>query len=118
MRIKECASLDDRFIGFYCMTQLSLFSKKPEEVHMDNQNLVYDEYKYDSRIHLGDAEATRKYLEEKSKNPDAYVMLNDLDCGHWAIKTYRTEPQKQKFLQNKWNELIGNFYSRLTNEFK
>jgi hypothetical protein len=100
------------------MSQLSLFPTKSEKTKLDNPELDYEEYSLNSPVHLNDVEASRKFIEEKSSNPNAYITIDNLDCGHWVIKSYKTELQKRKFLQNKWSELVGNFYSRLINEFK
>ena len=70
------------------------------------------EYEYDSP-HLTEAEAIERYQREKALYPKSIVELKGFDCGHWEVKTYSSEKEKQEFLGKKLSEMINRFFSIL-----
>jgi hypothetical protein len=72
------------------------------------------EYKYDEeQEHLTEKEALARYQSEKSANPNGLVVLDDLSCGHWSVKTYKSDTEKQQFLQIKFSAMLKLFWSAL-----
>jgi phosphoenolpyruvate-protein kinase (PTS system EI component) len=74
---------------------------------------TYEEEKPD---HLSEREALESYARAKREHPDALIVLRDLDCGHWQIKTYETDAEKNAFLSKRLSFMVRNFWSafRLT----
>jgi len=73
------------------------------------------EYSYDEDPPLSDREALDVYTREKSRNPDALVVLDQLNCGaHWRVKTYKTEEAKEDFLREK----VKKIFDKVANSIK
>ncbi len=69
-------------------------------------NNVYKEKPHD---HLSRSEALQQYQLLKRKFPNALVELEQLDCGHWQVVAHTTKEEKDQFVKNKWNEMVGQF---------
>lgn len=70
------------------------------------------EYSYEeNNRHLDGDEALEKYRREKAKHPDAYVVLDDLECGHWDVEVHETPQEKESFLRKKLNAMLADFFS-------
>lgn len=66
------------------------------------------EYSYDDETHhLKDDEALEKYKHEKAFHPDALIVLQDLECGHWDVETYTSDTEKQEYLQKRVHQILG-----------
>ncbi len=73
------------------------------------------EYTYDDEKSLSDREALETYTREKSQNPDALVVLDQLNCGvHWRVKTYKSEDEKQEYLKDK----VKKIFDKIANGIK
>ena len=76
------------------------------------------EYSYDEENaqHLSDGEALERYSRARREHPDSLVILRDLDCGHWQIRTYETAEEKNAFLSRRLTSMMRIFWSsfRLT----
>ncbi len=72
------------------------------------------EYTYNERDdHLTEAEALGRYAVTRREDPTAIVVLRDLDCGHWQVKTYSSEAEKNAFLRNRLESMVRMFWSAL-----
>lgn len=72
------------------------------------------EYTYSDRSdHLSDAEAISEYGAARSEHPDALVVLQDLDCGHWQVKVYETPAEKDAFFKRQLQSMFRTFMSVL-----
>lgn len=72
------------------------------------------EYTYDEITPLDDKEAVEKYRAEKSANPEAMVIIDDLGCGaHWQVKTYRSEQEKENYLIKRIDRILERFTSAI-----
>lgn len=72
------------------------------------------EYTYDEqRDHLSDSEALEQYASLRREQPGALVVLSDLDCGHWQIKSYATDAEKTAYLRSRLNSMLKVFWSAL-----
>jgi hypothetical protein len=74
------------------------------------------EYSYDQETeHLSEREALKEYEKQKSESSrDALVNLEELRCGHWRVRTYQTEPEKQEFFRKKLNRIWRNTIAHLS----
>ncbi len=84
-------------------------------------NIETLEYTYEDRphrSHLDDTEALEKYKKEKTANPDALIVLDDLDCGHWGIDVYETQEEKEVFYQNYVSSLKNKWLDRFRQIYK
>lgn len=70
----------------------------------------YAEYEIE-KDHLTGDEALERYQREKALHPDAIITLDDFDCGHWEVHTYRTEREKQIFYRTRLARLFKNVLS-------
>ncbi len=71
---------------------------------------IIQEYSYDDDTrHLEDSEALEKYKSVKALHPDALVVLDDLKCGHWDVEVYKTEEEKQEYLQEAARSFLDRF---------
>lgn len=73
---------------------------------------------YEATEHITESEVLDKYRNILVSDPDAIVVLEDLNCGHWQIKTYKSEAEKQRFYRNRLSDLYNNlmrgmFHGRL-----
>jgi len=58
------------------------------------------EYEYEPKSsHLSDAEALDPYSAARRDHPDALVVLDDFDCGHWRVQVHTTDAQKEAYLR-------------------
>jgi hypothetical protein len=65
------------------------------------------EYTYDDEKPLSDREALETYTREKSNDPDALVVLDQLNCGvHWRVRTYKSEEDKEEYLKEKVRKIF------------
>jgi len=71
-----------------------------------------EEYSYEPK-HLSEAEALLRYQREKSAKPDAIVVLDSLDCGHWIVRTYSTDSEKHRFYKRKLSKHLRNAFSQI-----
>ena len=72
------------------------------------------EYTYEDRPdHLTDREAIERYTKMQANHPDALIMLRDLDCGHWQVRMYETEAEKNAFLRRRLSLVFRTFWSAL-----
>lgn len=72
------------------------------------------EYTYDEIKPLDDKEAVEKYRTEKSIDPNAMVIIEDLGCGlHWEVKSYRTKDEKESYLIKRIDRILERFTSAL-----
>ncbi len=70
------------------------------------------EYSYEEQSdHLSEGEALERYTRAKREHPNALIMLRDLDCGHWQIKTYETDDEKNALLRKKLASMVRTFWS-------
>jgi hypothetical protein len=70
------------------------------------------EYSYDDNTHhLDDREALEAYKREKAAHPDAYIVLDDLDCGHWTVEVHESPQEKESVLRKSLATLVENFFS-------
>lgn len=90
-----------------------LFTEDKRELAEVEAHDFLEDWGYPGSRHLTDAEAIERYGKEKSLHPDALIVLEDLDCGHWNISVYDTEEEKEEFVKNKWSEFLGQFKSYL-----
>jgi hypothetical protein len=60
--------------------------------------------------HLSTTQALKEYQLEKARN-NGFVDLEVLDCGHWKVKVYRTEIEKEAFLLSKLSDMLRRFLS-------
>ena len=60
---------------------------------------------YEKREHLTTKQALKKYRLAKT-HPNDLVSLENLDCGHWAVRVYGTDAEKEAFLLNKFSEML------------
>jgi hypothetical protein len=75
------------------------------------------EYTYDDVHPLDDREAVEKYREEKAASPDALVVIDDLGCGvHWAVKSYKTEREKEVYLRRRIERIWERFSERIVHK--
>ncbi len=71
-------------------------------------NLI--EYSYeDETQHLDDGEALEKYKRERALHPDALIILEDLNCGHWDVEIYETEEEKEEYLSERASSILDKF---------
>jgi len=70
---------------------------------------------YDEADHcLDDSEALEKYRDEKARNPNALIVLDQLHCGeHWKVNVYETEDEKEKYLKRQIKRIIGRFTANI-----
>ncbi len=72
------------------------------------------EYTYEDRSdHLSERDALERYARAKREYPNALVILQDLDCGHWQIKTYETDDEKNAFLHRRLGSMVRTFWTAL-----
>lgn len=71
----------------------------------------YAEYEVE-KDHLTGDEALDKFQREKTNHPDAIITLEDFDCGHWEVNTYRTELEKQVFYRSRLSKLFKHVLAR------
>lgn len=72
------------------------------------------EYSYENETnHLDDGEALEKYKREKVLHPEALIVIEDLNCGHWDVEVYQTEEEKQEYLQKKTRSILDKFLAML-----
>jgi len=70
------------------------------------------EYTYeDKHDHLSEGEALESYTRAKREHPDALVVIRDLDCGHWQIRTYETDAEKNALLRKRLASMVRTFWS-------
>ena len=70
------------------------------------------EYSYDDPTdHLTEREAIEQYSALRETSSDALVVLRDLDCGHWQLKTYTTTEEKNGFLRRRLESMLKVFWS-------
>jgi hypothetical protein len=67
-------------------------------------------YEYKTR-HLDDKEALEKYESEKKRNPNAIVVLDELDCGHWDVQVYESQEEKEEYLRERLADILERFIS-------
>lgn len=60
--------------------------------------------------HLTAKQAMSRYAKVRSEKPDALVILEDLDCGHWRVNQFETPPEKNAYLLS----YLESFRNRLT----
>jgi hypothetical protein len=73
------------------------------------------EYTYDEEKPLSDAEALDTYTKERAANPDALVVLDQLNCGaHWRVKTYKSNAEKEEYLSGK----VKKIFDKIANAIK
>lgn len=67
---------------------------------------VISEYTYEpKRSHLDQSEALNEYKRALKNHPDALVVLDDLDCGHWNVVVLKTAAEKNRFYRRRLNSL-------------
>lgn len=72
------------------------------------------EYTYDEQNdHLSDAEAIEQYSSLRREQPHTLVVLRDLDCGHWQIKTYETDADKTAYMRRRLDSMLKVFWAAL-----
>lgn len=86
---------------------------KRELIEIEDDDFLEGWNYYSGSQHMTDAEAIERYRKEKSAHPDALVVLDDLDCGHWDISVYSTDEEKEEFIRSKWSDFLGQFKSYL-----
>lgn len=70
------------------------------------------EYSYEENAdHLSEGEVLERYTRAKREHPNALIVLRDLDCGHWQIRTYETDDEKNAFLRKKLSSMVRMFWS-------
>lgn len=70
------------------------------------------EYSYEENTrHLNDDEALEKYKREKALHPDALVVLNDHNCGHWDVEVYKTDDEKREYIEERARGFIDSVIS-------
>ncbi len=73
------------------------------------------EYSYDTgNRHLTDDEALDYYKKAKATHPNAIVVLDDLNCGHWDVDICVTDEQKKMFYRRRLEGLYKQLLNRLT----
>lgn len=71
------------------------------------------EYSYeDKTTHIREADVLKNYKEQKTLYPNAVVTVDNLDCGHWRIETFKTEEQKQVFYKKKLSKMVSELLNR------
>jgi len=68
----------------------------------------YTPYDRDSD-HLPENEALKLYSAMKASDPEAIVVLRDLDCGHWQVRRYSTQVEKNEYLNRYLRRIYGRF---------
>jgi hypothetical protein len=70
-----------------------------------------DTYEYGYEVnHLEENEVMDKYRKEKAAHPDALVVIDDLDCGHWTVRVYRTDKEKEVYYRRRAERMLGKFF--------
>lgn len=77
----------------------------------DDDELAYT-FDYKPR-HLTEKEVLTRYQNVKTSEPDALVVLEDLDCGHWTVNVYRTKREKNNYLKHRADSLIQRLLERI-----
>jgi hypothetical protein len=54
---------------------------------------------------LSEKEALEAYKQAKAIYANDVVHLDDLDCGHWTVKVYSTDSEKQTFYRDRLKKL-------------
>ena len=63
---------------------------------------------------LDEREAVERYQAEKSRNPNALIVLEELHCGeHWRVKVYETRSEKDNFLREWIRRIFDCFADRV-----
>lgn len=73
------------------------------------RNYLEYTYRYDPE-HLLEKEALEQYRREKRRHPDSIVTLEQLDCGHWAVKIYSSVREKEAVLRKKLDDYVGSVW--------
>jgi hypothetical protein len=73
-----------------------------------------DEYEYEFETHFSEGEAVDRYVQEKEKHPDSLVVLENLSCGHFEVKVFKSEKDKQAFYRRKLTETFADFWKALS----
>jgi hypothetical protein len=72
------------------------------------------EYSYENeKHHLTDDDALEQYKKAKTLHPDAIVVLEDLECGHWDVDIYKTPEQKEVFYKNRLTKLFSQWREKV-----
>lgn len=72
------------------------------------------EYSYEEQTdHLSESEASDRYAKARREHPNALTVLRDLDCGHWQIKVYETDAEKNAFLRRRLDSMVRMFWSAI-----
>ena len=73
------------------------------------------EYSYENeKRHLHGNDALERYKEAKLLYPNAIVVLNDLDCGHWDVDIYETSKQKEVFYKKRLSQILNQWRKKLS----
>ncbi len=89
------------------------------ELHTEDKRELFEsdeflqDWDFPAARHLNDAQAIERFRKEEALHPDALVLLEDLDCGHWEVSVYATEEEKEEFIRNKWSDFLSQFKTYL-----
>lgn len=79
--------------------------------------IMYDtlDYSYESEDrHLNDDEVLESYKKAKAQKPNAIVILDSLNCGHWDIDVYETPEQKEAYYRKSISALLSKFRTKFS----